>query len=40
MFGLTQPKINDLRQEKTGYDLPWKQLSWTFRGVEPTRIEH
>ena len=30
MFGLTQPKINDLTQDKTGYDLPWKQISCTF----------
>ena len=32
MFGLTQLKINDLRQDKTGYNLPWRQLSCTFRG--------
>ena len=32
MFGLTQPKINDLRQDKIGYNLPWKQLSCTFSG--------
>ena len=32
MFGFTQPKINDLTQDKIGYDLPWKQISCTFRG--------
>ena len=31
MFGPTQPKINDLTQDKIGYDLPWKQISCTFR---------
>ena len=30
MFGLTQPKINDLTQDKIGYDLPWKQISCPF----------
>ena len=32
MIGPTQPNINDLRQEKIGYNLPWKQLSCKFRG--------
>ena len=31
MFGPTQPKINDLTQDKIGYDLSWKQISCTFR---------
>ena len=31
MFGPTQPKINDLTQDKIGYDLPWKQISCTIR---------
>ena len=31
MFALTQPKINDLTQDKIGYDLRWKQISCTFR---------
>ena len=36
MFGPTQPKINDLTQDKIGYDLPWKQISCTFRVQWPT----
>ena len=32
MFGLAQPKINDLTQGKIEYDLPWQQISCTFRG--------
>ena len=33
MFGLTQPKINDLTQDKIGYDLRLKQIPCTFRGL-------